>query len=325
MILQKAILLILLFGFMVPVTSQNELDPYKYIIVPKQYDFLKKENQYRVNSYTKYLFVQEGYQAFYQGDAYPDDLLSNPCLGLTAYVMDESSAFTTKIFLVLKNCRGEVVLQTIEGKSKIKQYDKTYIDALKKCFVTIKELDYNYDPTAQTKSPATVAVAKSKKSESKETAVPVAVAAVAQEKEKPEKTAKELKSEPVPVAENSQVPAAVVAAPIVVKEEKAQIQPQKEAPVVAKSYKNENITFLLVNQGAQLQAYVTKSAIEKYQQGEMIGTFEKTSLPNVFRVAWKKAEKEIDQTTAYFDESGDLKIDIHRNGKLEVITFKEVK
>lgn len=325
MILQKAILLLLLFGFIVPVSSQNELDPYKYIIVPKQYGFLKEENQYRVNSYTKYLFVQEGYQAFYEGDAYPDDLLSDPCLGLTANVVNESSAFTTKIFLVLKNCRGEVVLQTVEGKSKIKQYEKTYIDALKKCFVTIKELDYNYDPTAQTKSPATVAVAERKKSESKVTAVPVAVAAVTQEKEKPEKTAKELKTEPAPVAESNQVPAAVVAAPIVVKEGKAQIQPQKEALVVAKSYKNENITFLLVNQGVQLQAYVTRSEIEKYQQGEMIGTFEKTSLPNVFRVAWKKPEKDIDQTTAYFDESGDLKIDVHRNGKIEVITFKEVK
>ncbi|MEL4455539.1 hypothetical protein [Lutimonas vermicola] len=324
MILHKAILLFLLLGFIAPISSQNELDPYKYIVVPKQYDFLKKENQYRVNSFTKYLFDQNGYQAFYQGDDYPDDLRANPCLGLTANVIDGSNAFTTKIVLVLKNCSGEVVLQTVEGKSKIKQYDKTYIDALKKCFVTIEELDYKYDPKALSQSAATVTTAENKKNDIKAEVAPV-VAAGAAEKEKPKSTVGDVKTDPVPVTESSQAKVVVVAAPIAVKEEKPDAPSQMEAPVVAKSYKNEKITFLLVNQGAQLQAYVTKSTSEKYIQGELIGTFEKTSLPNVFRVAWKKPEKDIDQTTAYFDESGDLKIDIHRDGKLEVLTFKEVK
>ena len=128
-------------------------------------DFLKKENQYRVNSFTKYLFEQHGYQAFYEGDDYPDDLQANPCLGLTANVIDGSNAFTTKIVLVLKNCSGELVLQTVEGKSKIKQYDKTYIDALKKCFVTIEELDYKYDPKALSQSATTVTTAENKKND----------------------------------------------------------------------------------------------------------------------------------------------------------------
>jgi len=324
MILHKAILLLFLLGFIAPISSQNELNPYKYIVVPKQFDFLKTENQYRVNSTTKYLFEQHGYQAFYQGDKYPDDLQANPCLGLTANVIDGSNAFTTKIVLVLKNCSGDVVLETVEGRSKIKQYDKTYIDALKECFVTIEQLDYKYDPTAFSKSSATVAAADDKKNDIKAEVAPAAVV-VATEKDKPESTVGNVKTDPVAVTESSQATVVVVAAPIAVKEEKPEAPSQMEAPVVAKSYKNEQITFLLVNQGAQLQAYVTKSTSEKYIQGELIGTFEKTSLPNVFRVAWKKPEKDIDQTTAYFDESGDLKIDIHRDGKLEVLTFKEVK
>ncbi len=327
MILQKAILLILLLGFIVPVSSQNELNSYKYIVVPIKYDFLKKENQYRVNSYTKYLFDKEGYQAFYQGDGYPDDLRADPCLAVTAYVLNESNAFTTKIFIVLKNCQGEVVLQTVEGRSKIKQFEKTYIDALKKCFVTIQELDYAYDPEMISKESEAVRVAESEKREDKVTTAPVAVAVpvVTQKNQTPEKITKESEVKPVSATEKNKVPAAVIAAPIVVNEEVTQSQTKEEAPVVAKTYKNDTITFLLINQGAQLQAYVTKSAIEKYQQGELIGTFEKTSLPNVFRVAWKKPEKDIDQTTAYFDDLGNLKIDIHRNGKIEVITFTEVK
>ena len=53
----------------------------------------------------------------------------------------------------------------------------------------------------------------------------------------------------------------------------------------------------------------------------MIGTFEKSSLPNVYRVQWKDMDKDIEQTTGYFDEDGNLKIDVKRDGKVEVLTF----
>ena len=86
---------------------------------------------------------------------------------------------------------------------------------------------------------------------------------------------------------------------------------------------NENISFFLIDQNGKLVAYVGESKNENYKKGEMIGTFEKTSLPNVYRVSWKKKDQNIDETTAYFDEQGNLKIDIHRNGKIEVITFSK--
>jgi hypothetical protein len=130
----------------------------------------------------------------------------------------------------------------------------------------------------------------------------------------------------IPVQEEAnEVPEVVVAAPVV-SAEMPKTAPSEEnaSAVVAKSYQNENITFLLIDQGPRLQAYITKSKIEKYKVGEMVGTFERTSLPNVFRVDWKEPETGIDQTTAYFDDKGNLKIDIHRNGVLEVITFEEV-
>jgi len=134
-----------LFLFCFSGYAQNELNPYKYIIVPKQYDFLKKENQYRVNSMTKYLFEQDGFTTLYQGDEYPADLNANPCLAATAIVLNESSAFTTKLVLMLKDCRDKEIFRTVEGKSKIKEFDKTYIDALKKSFVSIQNLDYTFE------------------------------------------------------------------------------------------------------------------------------------------------------------------------------------
>ena len=41
----------LLFG-------QQSINAYKYIIVPKNYDFLRLEDQYQLNSLTKFLFTK---------------------------------------------------------------------------------------------------------------------------------------------------------------------------------------------------------------------------------------------------------------------------
>jgi len=310
--------------------AQSELNPYKYIIVPKKFDFLKEVNQYRVNSYTKHLFVQEGYQVFYDDDEFPEDLKSNPCLGLTANVLDESNSFTTKLFLILENCGHDVVFKSGEGRSKMKEYDKTYRDALKKCFVSVQELDYAYEPYSLAESTNEV---QSSESNTEMAAVAVTSAEVS-EKElvKQEntaiQTAPESEKSSIPETKNAVVPVAVVAAPMEQKEvsnvEEIEVK-KAEEPVVARAFQNGTISFLLVNQGAQLQAFVSQSRNSKYKPGELIGTFEKSSLPNVFRVSWKKPEEGISQTTAYFDEQGNLKIDLYRDGNLETLTFVEVK
>lgn len=317
---KKIALLGLVFFFMTGVYAQDELNPYKYIIIPKKYDFLKKENQYRVNTYTKFLFDNEGFTTLVQGESYPNDLLSNPCIAVTADVEDSSNMFTTKLKLVLKNCHGNVVFTSIQGTSKLKEFDKTYIDALKKCFVSIEQLNYNFDPAIEAKSEnkvQTTPVAEVKE-EVKETEIAVApVVAPANTEPKVESPAKQTTAAPV---------VAAVAVPVVNETKKEE---EKAAPAstgtIARSYKNENISFFLIEQGDKLVAYVNESRIENYKKGELIGTFEKTSLPNVFRVEWKKQEQDIDETTAYFDDSGNLKIDIHRNGKIEVVSFSQVK
>jgi hypothetical protein len=90
---------------------------------------------------------------------------------------------------------------------------------------------------------------------------------------------------------------------------------------MANSFGNENVSFLLIAQGDKLVAYVSDSKNSAYKKGEVIGTLVKTSLPNVFRASWKNTDKDIDQTTAYFDEKGNLKIDVARGGQIEVLTF----
>lgn len=326
---RKIILVAIVFSFALPALAQNELNAFKYIIIPRKYDFLKTENQYRLNTITKHLFDKAGYLTLIQGNEYPDDVIANPCIAATANVIDESKAFTTKVRVELKNCYDKVVYTSEQGTSKIKEYDKTYRDALEKSFVSIQELDYVYDPN--------LLINRNEEEQNKAAVVPVAVATEPAASE-PAK-AQETSLEPMePVTSNKAVPAAVAAVSVAPKEtnsekEKEQELATAEAPKepetiefsTAKSYKNDNISFFLIEQNNVLVAYVIDSKNENYKKGQTIGTFEKTSLPNVYRVAWKKKEQDIDETTAYFDEQGNLKIDIHREGKIEVITFTEEK
>ncbi|PIF00767.1 MAG: hypothetical protein CR994_03685 [Maribacter sp.] len=125
--------------------SQENLNGYKYIIVPKKFEPFKKENQYKTSTLVKYLFVKEGFNVVYD-DALPTELKRNRCLGLQVFLIDESSMFTTKTALLLKDCASKEVLTTMMGSSKGKEYENSYRDALTKAFTTIKALNYRYSP-----------------------------------------------------------------------------------------------------------------------------------------------------------------------------------
>lgn len=124
----------------------QSLDPYKYVIVPKTYDFLKSEDQYQLNSLTKFLYEKEGFVALFDLNLKPDDLLKNPCLGLLSRVKEDSGLFSTKLTIELLNCKNEVIFTTQQGKSKEKDYKKAYQGALREAFASISALEYTYTP-----------------------------------------------------------------------------------------------------------------------------------------------------------------------------------
>ncbi len=125
--------------------GQTSLNDYKYIIVPKQFDGFKKENQYQTSTMVKHYFTQKGYNAVYD-DALPNDLNSNRCLGLLTSLEDGSSMFSTKVVLHLKDCNGATVMTTVEGKSKEKDFKEAYREAIKGAFRSFDSFSYSYIP-----------------------------------------------------------------------------------------------------------------------------------------------------------------------------------
>ena len=140
----KIVLIVFCFSI-VGLYAQSNLNAYKYIIVPKKFDFQKTEDKYQLNSLTKFLLNKEGFTTMFEGEKTSQDMYDNPCLGLNVNVINKSGMLSTKLLIEMKNCRNEIVFTSAEGKSKIKEFKKGYQEALRKAFESVKTLDYRYD------------------------------------------------------------------------------------------------------------------------------------------------------------------------------------
>ena len=129
--------ILILGGFLLCVfmsSAQTSTNNYKYVIVPKEYEFLKKEDAYQLNSLTKFLFNKYGFVSFLQGEDIPSDLAENGCKGLQADVKKNSSLFLTKLIVTLTDCNGTVLFTSEEGQSKEKDFKTAYHEALRNAF-----------------------------------------------------------------------------------------------------------------------------------------------------------------------------------------------
>jgi len=126
--------------------AQSNLNDYKYVIVPKKYEFLKEANQYRLNELTKFLFNKYGFETLMEGDNYPDELIKNRCLALKSDVIKDSGLFKTKLNVELKDCNDQIVYTTQTGESREKEYSKAYNEALRDAFKSFETINYKYVP-----------------------------------------------------------------------------------------------------------------------------------------------------------------------------------
>ncbi len=126
--------------------AQQELNNYKYIVVPKKFEGFKRTNQYQTSTLVKYLFVERGFTVIYD-DALPEDLNKNRCLGLFADLKEDSSMFSTKLQIALKDCNDQEVFISQIGISKEKDFKSAYSEAIRAAFISYNGLTYEYKPT----------------------------------------------------------------------------------------------------------------------------------------------------------------------------------
>lgn len=136
---QFLVLLILVVSY----SYSQSVNDYKAVIIPVKYDFLKTENQYRLNTLTKFNLKKAGFEAFYSNEAVPNDY-SDRCSLLYIDVLKENGFLISKLFLTFKDCNGKIIFQSAVGKSKEKEYQVAYTEALNEAFQSIYDLQYKY-------------------------------------------------------------------------------------------------------------------------------------------------------------------------------------
>lgn len=127
--------------------SQNSLNSYRYVIVPVQFEFSKIVNQYGVNTTTKRLLEDKGFVVVFDNETMPPAIVANRCNALKADVVEGKGFLVTKLTLLLKDCAGNTIFKSKEGKSREKDYPVAYDGALKDAFTSLNNITYKYDST----------------------------------------------------------------------------------------------------------------------------------------------------------------------------------
>lgn len=131
--------------------QKNNINGYKYILVPNQYEFQKSEDAYQVNSLTKFLFNRAGFTVFMTDDKIPAEMANNACMALKAIVVNNSGLLSTKMQIKLVDCYNNIVYLTDEVSSREKDYKKAYHEAIREAFEEIENLNYSYQPATPVK------------------------------------------------------------------------------------------------------------------------------------------------------------------------------
>lgn len=129
--------LLVIITLLVTVTNWAQ-EKYKYVIVPAKFDFLKAADQYGLNTLTKSFFETEGFTVFYDTDKLPMEIANNRCGVLYAIPVDQSKLFVTNILFEIKDCQGNVLLESFRGSSREKSYEAAYKESFRTALTSMK-------------------------------------------------------------------------------------------------------------------------------------------------------------------------------------------
>lgn len=148
----KIVVLLFAVSFAITARSQSTINNYRYVLVPERFDFLKTDDQYRLNTLTKALLEGVGFTAFMTNEVLPAELAANKCNALKAEVVEKKKFLTTALTLLLKDCMGNVIYKGEEGKSREKEWQTAYSEALTNAFTSLNAAQYKYDSTSATQA-----------------------------------------------------------------------------------------------------------------------------------------------------------------------------
>ena len=138
--------------FIASYSFSQSVNDYKAVIIPMKYDFLNAENQYRLQTITKLNLQKAGFEAFYKNETLPTEF-NDRCSILYLDVKKDNAFLVTKLFITFSDCNGVVIFQSAIGKSKEKEYQIAYSEALNNAFQSVYALNYKYNGAKNSAKP----------------------------------------------------------------------------------------------------------------------------------------------------------------------------
>ncbi|HLA55786.1 MAG TPA: hypothetical protein VK623_06780 [Flavobacterium sp.] len=149
--MKKSFLLLLLvstFGFSQSGNVLESINDYKYAIVPAKFDFFKEADKFRLNTNTKLFMEKYGFTTYFDSENLPDEIANQNCNKVFLSIVDDKSMFETKLTVVLKDCRNNVLFTSATGSSREKDYKVAYNQALREAFNSFDALNHQYNGKA---------------------------------------------------------------------------------------------------------------------------------------------------------------------------------
>lgn len=123
--------------------SQN-LNEYKYAQVPSKFNVFKEKDQYRLNTLARLYMQKYGFETYFDTDISTTDFASNNCNKVYVDVQENNSLLQTKITILLKDCKNNILFTSKQGTSREKEYKVSYTEAFRKAFESLEILNHKY-------------------------------------------------------------------------------------------------------------------------------------------------------------------------------------
>jgi hypothetical protein len=126
--------LLICFLLLSCVGLSQQLNQYKYALVPSKFSFLNAVDEHRLNTLTKLFMEKYQFITYFDTDVLPEEFAHDNCGKVYVDVVSNSTIFMTKLKIVLKDCKNNILFTSEEGTSREKQYAVAYNQALRSAF-----------------------------------------------------------------------------------------------------------------------------------------------------------------------------------------------
>ena len=140
---KQLLIAILLLSFS---SFAQKLNAYKYAIVPEKFSFQTENNQYNFNELVKSAMRRYGFDPYYNTEELPAEATDSNKLFVD--VVESGNIIYTKLNIILKDYRNNIVFMTQDGKSKEKDFAAAYNEAFRETVKSVELMNHHYSDTA---------------------------------------------------------------------------------------------------------------------------------------------------------------------------------